>query len=560
MLRAFAWPISQVSEVNRRGKGGPSEPKIRLHWWRGMLNTRFSQARIITRPFLSASLLTSFLMRALAAARSSGGTGLEAARPKTGPSRPEVNAPTATPVLSPRPTAQDRAKLRRRVWALALPAVGEQLLALLVGLSDTFLTGHLSAQAMQQLGYGRADAVAAVGVGITTVWVVLTLFFAVGVGATALVARAVGAQDRALSSKGAGQAIILGLLAGILLAILALPLVRAITDVMGVQVVVADLSAAFLRIFSLGLPGVGITYAANASMRGAGDTRRPLMVMLLVNGTNIAASWLLMNGLPALGIPALGVIGSACGAAAGWTLGAGLALFFLSRRHRVSPKLTRRAFKPDRSVMWRVLRIGLPTAAELFVLQFGVVTFNRLVVGLGSATYAANLTINTIESIGNLPGLGFAVAATTLVGQALGASAPDLAKRSAWAALRPCFLFMLSMGLCALLLPQMLLGLFVADSHVVQAGTSALRFSLLTLPALAISFICNGSLRGAGDTKFPVLVRAAGTWGVRVPIALLLIPWLGLIGARLAMAADFWVQASLSCWRFRSGRWRNAHV
>jgi MATE family multidrug resistance protein len=521
-----------------------------------MLSDRFSQARIITRPFLPASLL----MRSFVSVRSFESTGLVGAKPGIGLSKSVADAPTAKSVLSPQKETIDRTQLRRRVWALALPAVGEQLLALFVGLSDTFLTGHLSANAILQLGYGRADAVAAVGVGTTTVWVVLTLFFAVGVGATALVARAVGAKDQELSSVGTGQSILLGLLAGLLLAALALPLVYAITDVLGVQGDVADLAAAFLRIFSLGLPAVGIAYAANASMRGSGDTRRPLIVMVLVNGTNIAASWLLMNGIPTLGIPALGVIGSACGAAAGWTMGACLALFFLSRRHPVSPKLTRLAFKPDRSVMWRVLRIGLPSAAELFVLQFGVVAFSRLVVGLGAATYAANLTINTIESIGNLPGLGFAVAATTLVGQALGAENPELARQSAWAALRPCFVFMLGMGICTLLLPQFLLGLFVADNGVVQAGTPALRLSLLTLPALAVSFICNGSLRGAGDTKFPVIVRAAGTWGVRVPLALILIPLLALPGARLAMAADFWVQAMLSCWRFRSGHWRKARV
>ena len=149
---------------------------------------------------------------------------------------------------------------------------------------------------------------------------------------------------------------------------------------------------------------------------------------------------------------------------------------------------------------------------------------------------------------------------SSLLRSAVGAEDPELAKRSAWAALRPCFIFMLGMGICALLLPQFLLSLFVADNSVVQAGTPALRFSLLTLPALAISFIFNGSLRGAGDTKFPVLVRAAGTWGLRMPIALALIPWLGLPGARLAMAADFWVQAALSWWRFRSGRWRKAYV
>jgi MATE family multidrug resistance protein len=520
-----------------------------------MFTDRLSSARIITRPFLSAS---SMMMRSYVSTRSL----VHGSHPLFGwrkPAQAIVLSQNGQDV-SQETGAMSQSALSRRVWGLALPAIGEQVLALLVGLSDTFLTGHLSTQATAQLGYGRAEAVAAVGLGATVVWVVLTLFFAVGVGATALVARAVGAQDGKLSSRGAGQALILGALSGILLAVLAVPLARAVTDVLGVDGTVADLTATFLRILALGLPAVGVAYAANASMRGSGDTRRPLVVMMVVNGTNIAASWLLMNGLPALRVPALGVIGSACGAAAGWALGAMLAVFFLSRQHPVSPRVTRASLRPDRDVMWRILRIGLPSAAELFVLQFGVVAFSRFVVGLGAAVYAANTTINTLESIGTLPGLGFAVAATTLVGQALGAENPELARRSAWAALRPCFVFMLSMGLCAALLPQLLLNLFVADARVVQAGTLALRFSLLTLPALSISFICNGSLRGAGDTKFPVLVRAAGTWGVRLPLALLLIPFFGLIGARLAMAGDFWMQASLACWRFRSGKWRKAKV
>lgn len=518
---------------------------------------RFSQARVLTRHFLSPS----FIIRSFVSTRAIGGAQPAPAAPKVKLSKALAALPSSKPAAPANDeAARDQAALRRRVWTLALPAIGEQLLALFVGLSDTFLTGHLSPRAIQQLGYGRADAVAAVGVGGNITWVVLTLFFAVGVGGTALVARAVGSEDRPLSVKGAGQAIILGLLCGILLAVLAVPLARGVTDLLGVQGTVADLAAAFLRIFSFGLPAVGVTYAANASMRGAGDTRRPLMVMLLVNGTNIAASWLLMNGVPALGIPTLGVIGSACGAAAGWTMGAALALFFLARRHPASPKLTLQALKPDLPIMSRVTRVGLPSAAELFVLQLGVLTFSRFVVGLGAATYAANLTINNIESIGTLPGLGFAAAATTLVGQALGAKDPELAQRATWAALRPCFLFMLSIGICALLVPAVLLNLFVADPSVVNAGAFSMRFSLLTLPALSISFICNGALRGAGDTKWPVVVRAAGAWGVRLPVALVLIPLLALPGARLAMAADFWTQAFLAYWRFHSGRWRKAKV
>jgi Na+-driven multidrug efflux pump len=207
-----------------------------------------------------------------------------------------------------------------------------------------------------------------------------------------------------------------------------------------------------------------------------------------------------------------------------------------------------------------VLRVGLPSAAELIIFQMGVLTFNRQVVQLGATPFAANVTINTVESLGTLPAFGFSVAATALVGQALGAGSPRLAARATLAALWPCLALMAGLGLLALAVPQALLGLFVADPAVLQAGAMAQRFSLIILPASGAAFIFNGALRGAGDTKFPVIVRAAGSWGLRVPLAALLIPALGLPGGRMAMAFDFCAQASLAFWRFRSGRWRKSRV
>lgn len=451
-------------------------------------------------------------------------------------------------------------ELRQRVWGLALPAIGEQLLALGVGTSDTFLAGHLSTRAIAQVGYDRATALAAVGVAATAVWVVINAFFAINIGVTALVARATGARDRALATRAAGQGMLLGCAAGLVMVAFAVPLASVITGVLGVSGQVAHLAATYIRVFSFALPLTGAASAATAAMRGAGDARRPLLVMLVVNGANVVGSWTLMNGVPALGIRPLGVVGSAVGAATGWTLGALLAFALLWRTHPKSPRLDRQALRPHVETAKRILRIGLPSAAEIMVFQIGIVTFGRVVVGLGATAYAANTTINTVENMGSLPGFGFAVATTALVGQALGALDPELAARSVWAALRPCVMVMGTMGLLALLLPHLLLGIFVADQHVLSAGSLAIRVSCLTLPTSAIAFIFNGALRGSGDTKFPVVVRAAGTWGIRLPVALLLIPALALPGARLAMALDFSIQGSLSYWRFRSGHWRRARV
>lgn len=450
--------------------------------------------------------------------------------------------------------------LRRRVWSLSAPAIGEQLLALGVGVSDTFLSGHLSHYASGVLHYGQATAVAAVGAAGMVSWIVLTAFFAVNVGVTALVARATGANDRNLAARAVGQGILMGVVIGLALVALAVPMADLVTVALGVNGQVAALAAQFIRVSSLGLPAAGVASACTAAMRGAGDTRRPVLVMLLVNGVNVVGSWLLLNGDPRLGIQPIGVTGSAVGSATGWTLGALLALFLLSRRHPLAPRLSRATLRFDRGIAARVLRIGLPSAAELVIFQMGVLTFNRQVVQLGATDYAANITINTVESIGTLPAFGFSVAATALVGQALGAKSPRLAARSTMAAFWPCLWLMTGLGLFALLVPQTLLSLFIADPAVLHAGALAQRISLIILPASGAGFIFNGALRGAGDTKFPVIVRASGSWGLRVPLAAALIPLLGLPGGRIAMAVDFCAQASLAYWRFRSGKWRKSRV
>ncbi len=452
------------------------------------------------------------------------------------------------------------ASLQRRVWALALPAIGEQLLALGVGLSDTFLSGHLSATAARHLGYGSTEAVAAIGAASTVVWVVLTVFFAVNVGVTALVARATGARDDTLARLAAAQGIVMGMVGGVLVAAFSAPLASAVTGLLGLSGQVAQLGADYLRVLSLALPFTGIASAANAAMRGAGDTKRPMQVMLVVNGANIAGSWLLLNGLPQAGIPAIGVLGSATGAAGGWMLGALVAVWMLRQTHAQSPRLVWANLRPQGHTMLRILRVGLPSTFELIILQVGVITFMRSIVGLGSTAYAANVAMNSVESIGTLPAFGFAVAATSLVGQALGAQDPELAIRSTWATLRPCLAVVIGFSVIVLVAPQIVLGAFVTDPMVLRAGDAAMRISFVIMPVAAVAFVFNGALRGAGDTKFPVIVRAAGTWGVRVPCSMILIPLLALPGGRILMAMDFSTQAALAYWRFRSGRWRRTRV
>lgn len=452
---------------------------------------------------------------------------------------------TQTGVL-PRPTS-----LRRQVLTLALPAVGEQFLNLLVGLSDVYLIGHISVLAAQQLGYGPAEGLAGVGLANYVVWLVTTLFMAGAVGSTALIARATGAKDRAEANDVVRQSVLLGLLMGVIGMAGMYLFAPGAMRLFGAPAEIVPLGVDFLQITAFSMPLTGVMFMCNAALRGAGDTKTPLLVMLLVNGLNIGISWLLINGQ--LGFTPLGVSGAAWGMAIGRALGGVFVIGVLLRGVGVI-KLDRLPL-PSRDTLRRILRIGLPTGAEMLAFQSALMLYARFVTHLGTVPYAAHNTVINAESISFLPGLGFAVAATTLVGQGLGAGDRQFARRSGHEAYFQSAIFMTIMGILFILVPEWFLSLLVDDPAVVAAGVQPLRMVGVIQPLLAANFVYAGALRGAGDTRWPLLIKLVCPWLVRLPLAFWLIPLYGLSGAWIAMSVDLALQGVLAWWRFRGNRW-----
>lgn len=449
------------------------------------------------------------------------------------------------------------AVLRRRVLSLALPAVGEQVLNTLVGLADTFLVGHLSLAASVSLGYSSATALAGVGLASWLIWVMTVLFIAVSVGSTALIARARGANDMQSAQEVLRQSLIVGLLMGGVAMIVGEFGAVAGLRLLGAAPEVIPLGVTFLRIVSFSLVPAALLFIGAAALRGAGDTRTPLYVMLGVNVVNIVLSWLFINGNA--GAPTLGVAGTALGAAVARG-GGGLVLMGVLLRGRSGLRLSL-SVRPHWGVLWRIFRIGAPSGAEQLVFQGALLFFVRFVTGLGTIAYAAHNVVINIESLSFLPGTGYAIAATTLVGQRLGAGRPDEAQAGAYEALRQGLLMMSLLGLFMVLFPHQLIGLFVADPAVADVGASAMRIAGLVQPLLALNFILSGGLRGAGDTRWPLYTKIVSTWGVRLPMVVLFTSLgLGLTGVWCAMAADFIVQAGFAWWRFRGGRWKNIRL
>lgn len=434
------------------------------------------------------------------------------------------------------------------MWSLAWPVIANLISEATVGLVDTLMVGRL----------GR-DAVAAVGVGIQILGSVQVVTFAVGTGTTALVARHVGAGEPRAVRRVVGQSLVLAFGLACLAVLPVLVWTEPAVRLFGVEPAVVERSVAFTRLIMLAIPASAVGFVVASALRASGDTRTPLAIGLVMNVLNIGLNYVLIFG--AFGVSALGVRGSALSSAIAFTCGATTGVVLLARgRLRVSFRWT--DLRPDRRIATRVLRIGAPTGLEQFAMQMGFLTYLVFASTYGTAAIASYFIGVRILALAFLPGIGFATAAAALVGQNLGAGAPERAERAGYAASRLAIRLMSAAGLLLFALAVPIARLFVDDATVVEDTRWFIYALAVCQPFMAIDYTLGGALRGAGDTRFPLATLFVGLYGCRLVVAWLVThvlhlttPWLWV-----AMVGDYLARASLKTWRFRSRAWQRVRV
>lgn len=434
------------------------------------------------------------------------------------------------------------------VFALAMPAVGEQLLNMMVGMVDTFLVGHLGAAAL-----------AGVGLSNQVVMLSTSILAAIATGTTALVARHTGAREPAGANRILHQSYLLGSVVGLVIMLLLFFGARFSMVVLGAQDEVIDLGVSYLRIVSLTMIPAGLMFIGNAALRGIGDTRSPMNIMAVVNVVNIVVASVLVYGLGPF--PALGVVGSALGAALGRTAGCLVVLAMLIRG-KGGLRLSLPELRIDRTQMLRVVNVGIPAGMEMLSMRTGMTAFAAVVASLGTAAYAAHQVVMTSESLSFMPGFGFSIAAATLVGQGLGAQDPKRAERHGLIAWRMAIVLMSAMGVIFFTVPQFFMNVFTSEADVIRHGLGPLRLIAIGQPLLATTMVLSGALRGAGDTRAPFVVTTLGVWMVRLPLSVYLVnnTELGLLGIWLTMIVDQLVRSAFFVYRFFSGKWKMLRV
>lgn len=441
----------------------------------------------------------------------------------------------------------DWVPIHRVVLLLALPVLLEQAFSFLVGFYDTYLAGHLP-------GPESVTATAAIGVGAYVSWLANLMFMLTSTGTLALVARARGRGDQAEVQAIAGRSIAIGGAIGLLFAVLMIPAAPLFVAMTGLSDEAARVAVRYIRIDAIGEILTSITLCGAAVYRGCGQMRIPLGILALVSIINVIASYSLVHGFGPL--PSFGVDGIVGGTVIARVLG-GLLMLCTLMSGADGIKLDWREVHLRGEIVGRLAHIGAPAALDGLIAWSSHFLFVRVISIIGDNAFAAHYIGVQFEAITYLPATAWGAAAATAIGQSLGAGNQRRALRSGHAAAFQC----LPVGILGMAIFYLAGGpiySMMTDSESIRSvGVAAMPILAICQIPLVVGIVYIHGLRGAGETRLPLVLAIVSTAGLRTPIAWWCgIHWGGgLPGAWLGMLADVTIRGLLGAWLFSRGRW-----
>lgn len=437
------------------------------------------------------------------------------------------------------------------IMNIAWPVLIELLLGSVFGMIDMMMLGNIS-----NADYA-ASAVASVGITNQPLFLGLSVVQALNVGGTAIVARYFGAGKKDQMENVTKHVMIISMILSVPIAIFGFLFAGEIMAFMGAEQHTIDIGINYFRIICLSYLFQSYNFSVTGSLRGIGETKVPMNINIRVNFLNVIGNAILIYGL--MGIPAFGVVGAAIS-----TTFANFVASILMTRYLMSGKSELRfsfknKFRFSRRTMKNLVTIGLPSAIEQLVMRVGVIMFVQVVSGLGTVVFAAHQIGMNILSLSFVIGQSFGIAASSLVGKSLGARNFDQAEKYAHQSSIMGSTAGFFVGIFMFLAARFLVGLYSSDPAIINDASAALRMAAVIQPFQANQLIVAGSLRGAGDTRFPLVSTFIGILGIRVILANVLIKVVGfgLMGAWIAVVVDQFSRWVLIQWRFRSGKWKN---
>ncbi len=447
---------------------------------------------------------------------------------------------------------------------LAIPAMLAQISHILMEYIDASMVGRLG-----------AEGAASIGLIATTTWLFWGLCSSIATGFSVQVAHKIGASKPKDARSILRQAFTTAMAMSLTLCVVAVAVSGRLPIWLGGDESLHAGASGYFLVFALTIPMFEMTFMMSAMLRCSGNVKLPSMINMLLCVLDVVFNFLFIfpsADYNVLGMSihvygaGLGVVGAAVGTAVAEVIGCVLLFYHLCYRSRTMSlfgKLkqevsTLRMFRPTSRVLKKAFRLGLPIACERMVMCGAQICTTMIVAPLGMFAIAANAFGVNAESLCYMPGYGIADAATTLVGQSVGAKRSDLAKRFAYMTVGIGMAVMTIMGIMMYVAAPVMMSIMTPVNEIIDLGVSALRIEAFAEPLFAASIVCYGAFVGAGDTLIPSSMNLGSIWIFRITLAIVLAPTMGLNGVWLAMCIELCLRGLLFLLRLKSGRWLKA--
>ena len=438
----------------------------------------------------------------------------------------------------------------RQVMILAYPIVVSMLSQTFMWLIDTAMVGRIG---VSQLG--------AVGLAGMMTWTFFSFFNGLMSSANTFVAQDHGAKQYDRIGKTVWHYLYIAIASYIILLFL-IPFSGLMLKLIGASDKVEEFSAIYMKIRLYSGMGVFISFTMSGFFRGIGNTKTPMFIAIIANLFNVFCNYFLIFGNDTLRIPRLEVTGAAIATLMSSILSACLYLYAgLSRKYGKLYAI--RAFYPlEFALARRLLWVGIPMGTQ-FLLDTGSFTvFCGLIARMGDAQLAATNAAMTLMSTSFMPLIAISIATTTLVGQFIGAGKLPQARKSGYTAIKVGIFYTIFMACCFFIIPRQLISLLSSDPEVISMGAKLLILAGLFQVSDALGICSNGALRGAGDTRFTMVVGILYAWLLFLPLSYFLGFTLkgGVGGAWVGATSYIIVYGITVLMRFRRGKWESIKI
>ncbi len=432
----------------------------------------------------------------------------------------------------------------KQIFKLAIPAIAEMLLHTLVWTVDTAMVGRLTPADMS-----------GVNLGASIMFTMAHIIGAIGVGATALIARNIGAKDIERAEYISGLSLSLGAIIAFIIGILGIISSKTIFLTIVKDQMVIDIGTQYTRIVFIGLFFLIPQMITTSVLRAAGNAVVPMLAALVANTFNIVGDYVLIFGK--FGFPALGAKGAAIATAAAQAIGFFICLLYLAVGNFEVKIRRKNLFNFNKETLRSLIDLSIPAGMSELMNEGSRLVSSFWIARLGTVAFAANSLAVAAESISFMPGFGFAVAATTLVGQNLGSGDYEAAKIAARRCVLYSSLLMGVVGLLFYIFPFYIMRAFSSDLGTVDLAAICIRIAAFEQIPIAVGMAFSGVLKGAGDTKGPYRISLVTNFLVRLPLIFAIVFLIeGHIAyVWVATALQYIVESVLMVYRYKAGEW-----